>query len=112
MKKIEALIRPNRFDEVKAALLHLGVSGLTVSHVRCDVLGTSPRLAYRCQEYAVDLEPKVKIEVVVGSRSADDVVEAIVDVARTGNIDDGQIFISEIAEAIRICNRQRDEAAV
>jgi nitrogen regulatory protein P-II 1 len=83
-----------------------------VSDVLGGVLGGSQRLLYRGQEYSVDVLPKIKIEVVVGARDADEVVQAVIDAAWTGEDDDGQVFVSEISEAIRICNRQRYEAAV
>ena len=70
------------------------------------------RLIYRCQAYSVDVLPQIKIEVVVGAREADEVIHAVIEAARTGESDDGQVFVSEVSEAIRICNYQRDEAAV
>ena len=112
MKKIEAIIRPARFEAVKAALSELGVRGITVTSVHGEVLGNSQTFSYRSQEYRIDLVAKIKMEVVVGAREADDVVQAVIEAARTGEIDDGQIFVYNIAEAIRISNCQRDEAAV
>jgi len=112
MRKIEAIIRPTRLDEVKEALAGLGVGGIALSYVWGEVLGRPQRLVYRCQEYTTDLQLKIKVEVVVGAREADKVIQAVIEAARTGDIDDGQVFVSEITEAIRICNNQRDEAAV
>jgi nitrogen regulatory protein P-II 1 len=112
MKKIEAIVRPDRFGEVKQALAGLGVAAITVSDVLGSMLGGSQRVLYRGQQYSADVLPKIKIEFVVSSREADQVIQAVIDAAWTGEIDDGQVFVSEITEAIRICNSQRDEAAV
>jgi nitrogen regulatory protein P-II 1 len=112
MKKIEAIIRTARFAAVKEALSALGVQGITVTHVQGEVLGYAQTFTYRCQQYRIDLTERLKVEVVVGSREADDVIQAVIAAARTGEIDDGQIFVYDVAEAIRICNCQRDEAAV
>ena len=112
MKKIEAIVRPDRYEDVKRALADLGVSAITVSEVCGGTLGQSRKLSYRCQQYSVDVLPKIKIETVVSAREADAVIHAVIEAARTGDSDDGQIFVSEISEAFRICNYQRDEAAV
>ncbi len=112
MKKIEAIVRPERFEEVKQALADLGVGTITASEVCGGALGQSLRLTYRCQQYSVDVLPKIKIEVVVSAREADAVIQAVIEAAHTGESDDGQVFVSEITEAFRICNYQRDEAAV
>jgi nitrogen regulatory protein P-II 1 len=112
MKKVEAIIRTARFAAVKEALSELGVRGITVTHVQGEVLGHAQTFTYRCQQYRIDLAERLKVEVVVGSREADDVIQAVIAAARTGEIDDGQIFVYDVAEAIRICNYQRDEAAV
>jgi nitrogen regulatory protein P-II 1 len=111
MKKIEAIVRPDRFGEVKQALADLGIASITVSDVLGGTLGVQ-RLHYRGHQYSVDVLPQVKIEFVVSSREADQVIQAVIDAAWTGEIDDGQVFVSELSEAIRICNGQRDEAAV
>jgi nitrogen regulatory protein PII len=111
MKKIEAIIRQSRFEDVKQALNNLGIDAFTVCDVRGGVLGGSQRLVYRCHVYNVDV-PQIKIEVVVGARVADEVIQAVIEAAHTGESDDGQVFVSEVSEAIRICNYQRDEAAV
>lgn len=112
MKKIEAIIRPTRFEAVKAALSELGIRGITVTSVHGEVLGTSRTFTYRSHEYCIGLTSKLKVELVVGAREAGDVVQAVLDAARTGEIDDGHVFVYEVGEAIRICNCQRDEAAV
>jgi nitrogen regulatory protein PII len=112
MKKIEAIIRPSQFEDVKQALNNLGIDAFTMCDVHGGVMGTRQELIYRCQVYSVDMLPQIKIEVVVGARVADEVIRAVIEAARTGDSDDGQVFVSEVSEAIRICNYQRDEAAV
>ena len=94
MKKIEAIVRPERFEEVKQALADLGVGTITASEVCGGTLGQSLRLSYRCQQYSVDVLPKIKIEVVVPAREADAVIHAVIEAAHTGESDDGQIFAS------------------
>lgn len=112
MKRIEAIIRPARLPEVKEALANLGVGAITVSYAWGEALGEPQHFTYRCQNYKVDLLPKVKVEMLVGARFADEVIQAVIGAARTGEIDDGLVFVYEVAEAIRICDCQRDEAAV
>jgi nitrogen regulatory protein P-II 1 len=112
MKKIEAIVRPDRFTEVQHALATLGVGTITVSHVSGGTLGQSHTLSYRGQQYSVDVRPKLKIEVVVSAREADAVIQTVIEAARTGDPEDGQVLVSDVTEAIRICNYQRDEAAV
>ena len=111
MKKIEAIIRQSQFEDAKQALSNLGIDTFTVWDVRGGALGASQKVVYRCQVYNVDV-PQMKIEVVVGARLADEVIHAVIEAAHTGDSDDGQVFVSEVSEAIRICNYQRDEAAV
>jgi nitrogen regulatory protein P-II 1 len=112
MKKIEAIVRRERFEEVKQALADLGVGAITASEVCGGNLGQPLQLTYRCQQYSVDVLPKIKIEVVVAAREADTVIQAVIEAAHTGEGDDGQVFVSEVTAAFRICNYQRDEAAV
>src|ERR1041385_6997739 len=112
MKKIEAIIQPHKLDEVKAALLGIGVDGLTISEVRGHGRQKGHTETYRGQEYSVDLLPKVKVEVVIPSERSDDVARIVSDAARTGKIGDGKIFMYEVAEAIRIRNGDRGEAAL
>jgi nitrogen regulatory protein P-II 1 len=112
MKKIEAIIRPSRLEDVKQALAGLGIDAFTMCDVHGGVLGTRQTLVYRCHVFSVDVMPQIKIELVVGARMADDVIRAVIEAAHTGESDDGQVFVSEVSEAIRICNYQRDEAAV
>lgn len=102
MKKIEAIIRHFKLEEVKDALTAAGVSGMTVSEVRGFGRQKGHKEQYRGAEYTVDFLPKVKIEVVVQDAALQTAVDAILKTARTGQIGDGEIFISELGEAIRI----------
>jgi nitrogen regulatory protein P-II 1 len=112
MKKIEAIIQPFKIDEVKEALKGIGIDGMTISEVRGHGRQKGHTEVYRGQEYNVDLLPKVKIEMVVPSDGCDEIVKALATAARTGKIGDGKIFISDVAEAIRIRNGDRGEAAL
>ncbi len=112
MKKIEAVIQPFKLEEVKEALKAIGIDGMTVIEVRGHGRQKGHKEVYRGQEYQVDLLPKVKLEMVVPSSRADEVVKTLVAAARTGKIGDGKIFITEIAEAIRIRNDERGETAL
>ena len=112
MKKIEAVIQPFKLEEVKEALKGIGIDGMTVIEVRGHGRQKGHKEVYRGQEYQVDLLPKVKLEMVVPSSRADEVVKTLVAAARTGKIGDGKIFITEIIEAIRIRNDERGETAL
>jgi nitrogen regulatory protein P-II 1 len=112
MKKIEAVIQPFKLEEVKEALKNIGIDGMTVIEVRGHGRQKGHKEVYRGQEYQVDLLPKVKLEMVVPSSRADEVVKTLVAAARTGKIGDGKIFITEIVEAIRIRNDERGETAL
>lgn len=112
MKKIEAVIKPFKLDEVKTALLAIGVQGLTVTEVRGFGRQKGHTELYRGAEYVVDLLPKVKLEVVVPEDLADKVVATIKDTAKTGRIGDGKVFVSDLADVIRIRTGERGEAAV
>jgi nitrogen regulatory protein P-II 1 len=112
MIKVEAIIRPNVLDAVKANLDEIGIHGLTVSEVRGAGKQKGYTQHYRGAEYAVNLLPKVKLEVVVPDSAAQDVVDAIVASAKTGEIGDGKIFLSPVSEAVRIRTEERDEAAL
>src|SRR5512133_3382664 len=112
MKKIEAIIQPFKLDEVKTALTDAGIDGMTITEVRGHGRQKGHKEVYRGQEYNVDLLPKVKIEMVVPTGRADEVVSALTNAARTGNIGDGKIFTYDVAEAIRIRNEDRGEAAL
>ena len=102
MKKIEAIIKPFKLDEVKEALQEIGVSGITVTEARGFGRQKGHTELYRGAEYVVDFLPKVKIEVVLDDDQVDNAIEAIVDAARTDKIGDGKIFVSPVEQAIRI----------
>ena len=112
MKKIEAIIQPFKLDEVKAAMQGIGIEGMTITEVRGHGRQKGHKESYRGQEYQVDLLPKVKLEVAVPSSRAEEVVIALAAAARSGKIGDGKIFVSEIAEAVRIRNGDRGDAAL
>ncbi|MCP1471371.1 nitrogen regulatory protein P-II 1 [Sphingobium sp. OAS761] len=112
MKKIEAIIKPFKLDEVKEALHEVGVSGITVTEAKGFGRQKGHTELYRGAEYVVDFLPKVKLEVVVDSSLADRVVEAISAAAQTGRIGDGKIFISNIEGAVRIRTGERDSDAI
>lgn len=112
MRKIEAIIQPFKLDEVKKTLQGLGIDGMTISEVRGHGRQKGHTEVYRGQEYTVDLLPKVKMEMVIPSARSEEVVKALAVAARTGKIGDGKIFIYEVAEAVRIRNDERGEAAL
>jgi nitrogen regulatory protein P-II 1 len=112
MKKIEAFIQPFKLDEVKDALSKAGADGLTVSEVRGHGRQKGHKEVYRGAEYAIDLVPKIKLELFVLSERAEEVIGAITCAARTGKIGDGKIFISDVAEAVRIRNGDRGEGVL
>ena len=112
MKKIEAIIQPFKIDDVKEALIGIGIDGMTISEVRGHGRQKGHKEVYRGQEYNVDLLPKVKVEMVVTADRADEVLLALSGAARTGKIGDGKIFVTEVAEAIRIRNGDRGDAAL
>ena len=112
MQKIEAVIQPSKLDAVKDALVEIGIDGMTILEARGHGRQKGHTEVYRGREYAVDLLPKVKIEIVVTDEMVDKTVNAIIAAARTGTIGDGKIFISKIDEAIRIRNDERGEIAL
>ena len=112
MRKIEAIIQPHKLDEVKEALIGIGVSGMTISEVRGHGRQKGHTEVYRGAEYKVDLLPKVKLEMIVASATASQVVETLAAAARTGKIGDGKIFISTIEDVVRIRNGERGEVAL
>jgi nitrogen regulatory protein P-II 1 len=112
MKKIEAIIQPFKLEEVKEALKSIGIDGMTITEVRGHGRQKGHKEIYRGQEYIVDLLPKVKLEMVVSSDRADEVIRALAGAARTGKIGDGKIFVYDVAEAIRIRNDDRGDAAL
>ncbi|HYS82643.1 MAG TPA: P-II family nitrogen regulator [Anaeromyxobacteraceae bacterium] len=112
MKKIEAIIKPFKLDEVKAALSELGVAGLTATEVKGFGRQKGHTELYRGAEYVVDFLPKVKVEVVVTDQMTGRVVEALERVAKTGRIGDGKIFITSVEGAIRIRTGETGEGAL
>ncbi len=112
MKKIEAIIKPFKLDEVREALNDLGVSGLTVTEVKGFGRQKGHTELYRGAEYVVDFLPKVKVEVVVTAAMLDAAVDAIIKAAQTGKIGDGKIFITSVEKVIRIRTGETDESAI
>jgi nitrogen regulatory protein P-II 1 len=112
MKKVECVIRPIKIDEVKVALEAIGVVGMTVADVRGYGKQRGRTEKYRGNTYVVNLLPKVKLEIVVSDERAEDVVEIVLEAARTGEIGDGKIFVSTVEEAVRIRTGERGDAAL
>jgi nitrogen regulatory protein P-II 1 len=112
MKKIEAIIQPHKLEDVKEALKAIGVDGMTITEVRGHGRQKGHKEIYRGMEYQVDLLPKVKVELVTTEARLDEVIKTVVESARTGKIGDGKVFIYDVAEAIRIRNDDRGEAAL
>jgi nitrogen regulatory protein P-II 1 len=112
MKKIEAIIKPFKLEEVKDALGDMGIEGMTVSEVKGFGRQKGHTEIYRGSEYTVDFLPKIKIELVVTDAKAAEAVAAIVKTAKTGKIGDGKIFVSAVEEAIRIRTEEKGESAV
>ncbi len=112
MTKIEAIIRPGKFESVKSALMELGVEGMTVSEVRGHGRQKGHTESYKGREYEVDLLPKIKIELVLKDEMVEPVIKAVLDVGHTGKIGDGKIFIYKVDDAIRIRNQQRGTEAI
>ena len=112
MKKVEAVIKPFKLDEVREALSGIGVAGLTVTEVKGFGRQKGHTELYRGAEYVVDFLPKVKVEVVVADSMVDQAVDALVKSARTGKIGDGKIFVTSVEQVVRIRTGETDEAAV
>ena len=108
MKLIKAIVRPNKVDDVKAALEKLQVSGMTVTEVRGHGKQKGHTAIYRGQEYNVSLLPKMEIEVVVDDSLTDSVIKAIIEAARTGEIGDGRVFVTPVAESYKIRTGERE----
>ena len=112
MKKLEAIVQPFKLDDVKDALIAIGVDGMTLSEVRGHGRQKGHTETYRGQEYNVDLIPKVKVEVVVQDGRMEEVLKTLTTAARTGKIGDGKIFVYDVAQAIRIRNGDQGESAI
>ncbi|NUN10238.1 MAG: P-II family nitrogen regulator [Ignavibacteriaceae bacterium] len=112
MKKIEAIIRPFKLDEVKEALYEEGIKGMTITEVRGHGRQKGHKETYRGSEYRIEFVPKIKIEVVVDNDRAEKIVEAILKSAKTGQVGDGKIFIYDVADAIRIRTDESGSAAL
>jgi nitrogen regulatory protein P-II 1 len=112
MKKIEAVIKPFRLEDVKDALAEIGITGMTISEVKGYGRQQGHSELYRGAEYVVDFIPKIKIEAIVSDDEVDNVVNAIVESARTGKIGDGKIFVSNIEKVVRIRTGETDEEAI
>lgn len=112
MKKIEAVIKPFKLDEVREALSEVGVTGLTVTEVKGFGRQKGHTELYRGAEYVVDFLPKVKIEIVVADNAVEAAIEAIIKAARTGKIGDGKIFVSAVEQVVRIRTGETGEAAI
>ena len=112
MKKIEAIVKPFKLEEVKDALGEVGITGMTVSEVKGFGRQKGHTEIYRGSEYTVDFLPKVKIELVIPDAQADNAVAVIVKSAKTGKIGDGKVFISDVEEAIRIRTEEKGEMAI
>jgi nitrogen regulatory protein P-II 1 len=112
MKKIEAIIQPFKLEAVREALTGIGVEGMTISEVRGHGRQKGHKETYRGQEYEVDLLPKVKVEMVIADNRSDEVLQSLTTAARSGKIGDGKVFVYDVADAIRIRNEDRGEAAL
>ncbi|NLU33654.1 MAG: P-II family nitrogen regulator [Wolinella succinogenes] len=112
MKKIEAIIKPFKLDDVKNALTELGVTGMTVTEVKGYGRQQGHTELYRGAEYVVDFIPKIKIEIVVGDGEADKIVDTIVTTAKTGKIGDGKIFVTDVSKVVRVRTGETDEEAI
>ncbi|HZE26843.1 MAG TPA: P-II family nitrogen regulator [Terriglobales bacterium] len=112
MTKLEAIVQPNRFEQIKDALIGLGIEGMTVSEVRGHGRQKGHTETYRGREYGIDLLPKVKLELVLEDKLVDSVIDAIIKNAATGKIGDGKIFLYKVEEAIRIRSQERGAAAL
>jgi nitrogen regulatory protein P-II 1 len=112
MKKIEAIIQPHKLEDVKEALKNIGVDGMTITEVRGHGRQKGHKEIYRGMEYQVDVLPKVKVELVVADVRQDEVLTTLAAAARSGKIGDGKIFVYDVADAIRIRNDDRGDAAL
>ncbi len=112
MKKIECILRPIKLDEVKNALTEIGIVGMTVSDVRGYGHQRGRTEKYRGNTYVVNLLPKVKLEIIVPDERTEEILDVLTEAARTGEIGDGKIFVSEVEQAVRIRTGERGDAAL
>lgn len=112
MKKIEAIVRPTKLDELKAALDALGIRGMTIYDVKGRGLQREQKQYYRGQEHTVDLFPKIKVEIICEDQSVEDIISAILNVCRTGKVGDGKIFIYPVERVVRISTREEGSSAL
>ena len=112
MKKVEAVLKPFKLDEVREALSEIGVTGLTVTEVKGFGRQKGHTELYRGAEYVVDFLPKVKVEVILADSMVERAIEAIIKAARTGKIGDGKIFVTDVGQAVRIRTGESGESAV
>jgi nitrogen regulatory protein P-II 1 len=112
MRKIEAIIKPFKLEDVKDGLAELGITGMTITEVKGYGRQQGHSELYRGAEYVVEFIPKIKIEVVVSADEVDNVVKSIVENARTGKIGDGKIFVSDVSRVVRIRTGEEDEEAI
>ncbi len=112
MKKIEAIVKPFKLEDVKEALREIGIEGMTVSEVKGFGRQKGHTEIYRGSEYTVDFLPKIKLEIVAADEQVERAVETIASSAKTGKIGDGKVFVSKIEEAVRIRTDERGEQAV
>ncbi|MGL9750522.1 MAG: nitrogen regulatory protein P-II [Symbiopectobacterium sp.] len=112
MKKIDAIIKPFKLDDVREALAEVGITGMTITEVKGFWRQKGHTELYRCAEYMVDFLPKVKIELVIADDIVDTYVETIIQTAQTGKIGDGKIFVFDVARVVRIRIGEEDEAAI
>jgi len=112
MKKIEAIIKPYKLDDVKEALNGIGIKGMTISEVKGYGRQKGHTEIYRGAEYVIDFLPKLKIEIIVPSEQADQVIDTIVEAAKTGKIGDGKIFVLPVETVVRVRTGERDNEAI
>lgn len=112
MKKVEAIIKPFKLDDVRSALTEIGITGMTATEVKGFGRQKGHTELYRGAEYVVDFIPKVKLEIIIGDERLDECVDTIVNAARTGKIGDGKIFISDIEKIVRIRTGEKDQEAI
>ncbi|MEC9095629.1 MAG: P-II family nitrogen regulator [Planctomycetota bacterium] len=112
MKKVEAIIRTHKLDDVKSALVEAGIEGMTVVEVRGFGRQKGPTEMYRGTEYAVDFVPKAKLEIILADEKLQEAIDAVLQAAQTGNVGDGKIFVSDITESIRIRTGEMGDDAI